>query len=131
MQNIRSRIRDQQGFTLIEIVMVIVLLGVLAAIAIPKFVDLKRDAQEATADGIVAAVSSSAAIGYAKAAIAGTATYPDMTDLDASYLSVKNVQYWGTAPAAGGGAFTANIKGYTYALTYDRTDGSCSRTTQP
>ncbi|MBK6386420.1 MAG: prepilin-type N-terminal cleavage/methylation domain-containing protein [Rhodoferax sp.] len=35
----------QRGFTLIELVMVIVILGVLAAVAIPKFVDLKSDAR--------------------------------------------------------------------------------------
>lgn len=130
MQRIRSRIRDQRGFTLIEIVMVIVLLGVLAAIAIPKYVDLKKDAQNATADGIVASVSSAAAIGYAKKAIGGTATYPDMTELDTTYLSVKNVQAWGTAPASSGGVFTANIKGFNYAITYTRSDGSANRTTQ-
>ena len=129
MQRIRSRIRDQRGFTLIEIVMVIVLLGVLAAIAIPKYVDMKKDAQEATADGIVASVSSAAAIGYAKKSISGTATYPDMTELDTTYLSVQNVDYWGTDAA--NGVFTANIKGYTYAITYDRSDGSVDRTAQP
>ncbi|MBK7546835.1 MAG: prepilin-type N-terminal cleavage/methylation domain-containing protein [Rhodoferax sp.] len=37
----------QRGFTLIELVMVIVILGVLAAVAIPKFVDLKSDARTA------------------------------------------------------------------------------------
>ena len=129
MQSIRLRMRDQRGFTLIEIVMVIVLLGVLAAIAIPKYVSLKRDAQEATADGIVAAVSSAAAIGYAKKSIAGTATYPDMTELDTTYLSVQNVDYWGTDAA--NGVFTANIKGYTYAITYTQSSGAVDRTVQP
>ena len=124
MQNIRSRIRDQHGFTLIEIVMVIVLLGVLAAIAIPKYVDLKKDAQNATADGIVAAVSSGAAIGYAKAAIAGTATYPTITELDASYLNVKNVDGF---TIAGASTFTATIKGLGYAVTYTQLDGSAGR----
>jgi prepilin-type N-terminal cleavage/methylation domain-containing protein len=124
MQNIRLPIRNQRGFTLIEIVMVIVLLGVLAAIAIPKYVDLKKDAQNATADGIVASISSAAAIGYAKSAIAGTATYPTITTLDTTYLNVKNVEAWDIANA---NYFTGDIKGLVYTFTYLQSDGSAQR----
>ncbi len=55
----------QAGFTLIELVMVIVLIGVLAAIAIPKFVDLSGDAKKAAAEGVAGALSSAAAINFA------------------------------------------------------------------
>lgn len=55
----------QRGFTLIELVMVIVILGVLAAVAIPKFVDLKTDAEKAAVDGIAGALASASAINYA------------------------------------------------------------------
>jgi prepilin-type N-terminal cleavage/methylation domain-containing protein len=55
----------QRGFTLIELVMVIVILGVLAAVAIPKFVDLKSDARTAALAGVAGALSSAAAINYA------------------------------------------------------------------
>lgn len=55
----------QSGFTLIELVMVIVLIGVLAAIAIPKFVDLSGDAKRAAAEGVAGALSSASAINYA------------------------------------------------------------------
>jgi MSHA pilin protein MshA len=59
----------QRGFTLIELVMVIVILGVLAAVAIPKFVDLKSDAVTASTQGVAGALSSAAAINYASRSI--------------------------------------------------------------
>jgi MSHA pilin protein MshA len=55
----------QRGFTLIELVMVIVILGVLAAVAIPKFVDLKGDARAAALAGVAGGLNSAAAINYA------------------------------------------------------------------
>ena len=54
----------EQGFTLIELVVVIVILGILAATALPKFVDLTGDAKLAAVQGAAGALTSAAAINY-------------------------------------------------------------------
>lgn len=55
----------QNGFTLIELVVVIVILGILAATALPKFVDLSTESYDAALKGVVGGVNSAMAINYA------------------------------------------------------------------
>ena len=54
-----------QGFTLIELVIVIVILGILAVVAIPKFIDLSGTANTAAITGVAGALSSASASNYA------------------------------------------------------------------
>jgi prepilin-type N-terminal cleavage/methylation domain-containing protein len=79
--------KQQKGFTIIELVVVIVILGILAAVAFPKFSDVSGGARQAVVNGAKAALQSAAVIQFAKnggvkqtyAAIQGQTTANDVT----------------------------------------------------
>ena len=63
----------QKGFTLIELVVVIVILGLLAATALPKFVNLTSNAREASVSGVAGGLRSAAALAKAQFLVNGSA----------------------------------------------------------
>jgi MSHA pilin protein MshA len=62
---------QQKGFTLIELIIVIVILGILAVTAAPKFIDIQKDAKGGTVKAVDGALNSVSSIVYGKALIAG------------------------------------------------------------
>lgn len=68
-----QKVSTQQGFTLIELIIVIVLLGILAVTAAPKFLNLQDDARDSVLQGIAGALESASSVVYGKALINGQA----------------------------------------------------------
>ena len=63
----KKHVKNEEGFTLIEIIAVLVILGILAAVAVPKFIDLQQSAREKAIEGAFAAIKSQVVIDYSSA----------------------------------------------------------------
>jgi len=113
------RLNNSKGFTLVELIIIIVILGILAAVAVPRYINMMAEAADSAARAILGGLRGAATIVYTNRIITGAETPIDMN----AVLNQAQIGGYDTYSVASD-TLTLEISGRRYAYVLTRQDGS-------
>jgi MSHA pilin protein MshA len=107
----------QRGFTAIELIIIIVVIGILVGVAIPRYVDLRRNASDGVARGVLGALRSQNTLIYSQRVLGRTTATYTMRVIALSMLRLPTTRGYGFSWTAAATRFTMTVGGNTYVFT--------------